>query len=69
MEIQPHRIETFKFSTAPELEAKVRDVIGLYLSSPDNAVVVSVDEKSQIQAYPYRSDAPAAARAGRPPDP
>jgi transposase len=48
--IAPHRIETFKFSTDPELEAKVRDVIGLYLSPPDNAVVVSVDEKSQIQA-------------------
>jgi transposase len=42
--IQPHRIETFKFSTDPELEAKVRDVIGLYLAPPDNAVVVSVDE-------------------------
>jgi transposase len=48
--IQPHRIETFKFSTDPQLEAKVRDVIGLYLAPPDNAVVVSVDEKSQIQA-------------------
>jgi len=48
--LQPHRIETFKFSTDPELEAKVRDVIGLYLAPPDNAVVVSVDEKSQIQA-------------------
>jgi transposase len=48
--IQPHRIETFKFSTDPDLEAKVRDVIGLYLAPPDSAVVVSVDEKSQIQA-------------------
>jgi transposase len=48
--IQPHRIETFKFSTDPELESKVRDVAGLYLAPPDNAVVVSVDEKSQIQA-------------------
>jgi transposase len=48
--IQPHRIETFKFSTDPELESKVRDVIGLYLAPPDNAVVVSVDEKSQVQA-------------------
>jgi transposase len=48
--IQPHRTETFKFSTDPELEAKIRDVIGLYLAPPDNAVVVSVDEKSQIQA-------------------
>ena len=48
--IQPHRTETFKFSTDPELEGKLRDVVGLYLSPPDNAVVVSVDEKSQIQA-------------------
>src|SRR5579864_1404152 len=48
--IQPHRLETFKFSTDPELEAKIRDVVGLYLAPPDNAVVVSVDEKSQIQA-------------------
>jgi transposase len=48
--IQPHRLETFKFSTDPQLEAKIRDVVGLYLAPPDNAVVVSVDEKSQIQA-------------------
>src|SRR5712692_6413874 len=48
--IQPHRTGTFKFRTDPELEAKVRDVVGLYLDPPANAVVVSVDEKSQIQA-------------------
>src|SRR5919109_1572880 len=48
--IQPHRIEAFKFSTDPELEPKIRDVVGLYLAPPDNAVVVSVDEKSQVQA-------------------
>jgi len=48
--IQPHRLETFKFSTDPELEPKIRDVVGLYLAPPDNAVVVSVDEKSQVQA-------------------
>jgi transposase-like protein/transposase len=48
--IQPWRRETFKFSTDPELEAKVRDVVGLYLNPPDNAIVLSVDEKSQIQA-------------------
>jgi transposase len=48
--IQPHRVETFKFSTDPELEPKLRDVVGLYLNPPNNAVVVSVDEKSQIQA-------------------
>jgi transposase len=48
--IQPHKIETFKFSTDPELEPKIRDVVGLYLDPPDGAVVVSIDEKSQIQA-------------------
>jgi transposase len=48
--VQPWRRETFKFSTDPELEAKVRDVIGLYLNPPEKAVVLCVDEKSQIQA-------------------
>jgi transposase len=48
--LQPHRIETFKFSTDPALEAKVRDVVGLYLDPPDGAIVLSVDEKTQIQA-------------------
>ena len=48
--VQPWRRETFKFSTDPELEGKIRDVIGLYLAPPDNAIVLSLDEKSQIQA-------------------
>jgi transposase len=48
--VQPWRAETFKFSTDPELVAKVTDVVGLYLHPPENAVVLSVDEKSQIQA-------------------
>ena len=48
--IRPWRAETFKFSTDPELEAKVTDVVGLYLAPPDNAIVLCVDEKSQIQA-------------------
>jgi transposase len=48
--LQPWRRETFKFSTDPQLEAKVRDVAGLYLNPPEKAVVLSVDEKSQIQA-------------------
>ena len=48
--LQPWRTETFKFSTDPELEAKVRDVVGLYLHPPEKAVVLCVDEKSQIQA-------------------
>jgi len=48
--LKPHRTETFKWSTDPALEAKVRDVVGLYLDPPDGAVVLSVDEKTQIQA-------------------
>ena len=48
--VRPWKAETFKFSTDPELVAKVTDVIGLYLSPPENAVVLCVDEKSQVQA-------------------
>jgi transposase len=48
--LQPWRAETFKFSTDPELEAKVRDVVGLYLNPPDKAVVLCVEEKPQVQA-------------------
>jgi len=48
--LQPWRVETFKFSTDPELDAKVKDVVGLYMNPPQNAVVVCVDEKTQIQA-------------------
>jgi transposase len=48
--VQPWRSETFKFSTDPELVAKVTDVVGLYLAPPENAIVLCVDEKSQIQA-------------------
>jgi hypothetical protein len=48
--VTPWRAETFKFSTDPELVAKVTDIIGLYLAPPENAIVLCVDEKSQIQA-------------------
>jgi transposase len=48
--LQPHRVESFKFSTDPRFVAKVRDIVGLYLNPPDKAIVLSVDEKSQIQA-------------------
>jgi transposase len=48
--LQPHRVETFKFSTDPDAEAKIYDVVGLYLHPPTHAVVLSVDEKTQIQA-------------------
>jgi transposase len=48
--LQPHRTEGFTFSADPQLDAKVRDVAGLYLAPPQNAVVVCVDEEPQIQA-------------------
>jgi transposase len=48
--VRPWRAETFKFSTDPQLAAKVHDVVGLYLHPPERAVVICVDEKSQIQA-------------------
>jgi transposase len=48
--LQPHRTETFKLSRDPQFVAKVRDVVGLYLNPPERAVVLCVDEKSQIQA-------------------
>ena len=48
--LQPWRTETFKFSTDPELEAKIRDIVGLYMAPPERAVVLCVDEKSQVQA-------------------
>jgi transposase len=48
--LQPHRTETFKLSPDPFLVDKVRDIVGLYLHPPDHAVVLCVDEKSQIQA-------------------
>jgi transposase len=48
--LQPHRLETFKLSTDPDFVAKVRDVVGLYVSPPEHALVLCVDEKSQIQA-------------------
>jgi transposase len=48
--LKPHRVSTFKFTTDPQAEAKIYDVVGLYLNPPTNAVVVSLDEKTQIQA-------------------
>jgi hypothetical protein len=54
--LQPHRIRTFKLSNDPQFAAKVRDIVGLYVDPPAHAVVLSVDEKSQIQAPPYRSE-------------
>ena len=48
--LQPHRIRTFKRSNDPDFAAKLDDVVGLYMNPPRHAVVVSIDEKSQIQA-------------------
>jgi hypothetical protein len=50
LEIQPHRVEKFKLSKDPRFEEKVRDIVGLYLYPPERALVLCVDEKSQIQA-------------------
>src|SRR6266481_5261524 len=64
--LKPHQVSTFKFTTDPEAEAKIYDVVGLYLDPPTNAVVLSLDEKTQIQALsrtqpllPLRSGLPA----------
>ena len=49
-QLTPHRIRTFKLSNDPKFAEKLRDVVGLYVDPPEHAVVLSVDEKSQIQA-------------------
>jgi transposase len=46
--LQPHRTDTFKLSTDPQLVEKVRDIVGLYLNPPERALVLCADEKSQI---------------------
>jgi len=48
--LQPHRVENFKFSKDPQFVEKVRDIVGLYINPPDHAIVLCVDEKSQVQA-------------------
>src|SRR5205814_8810199 len=48
--LKPQRSETFRFSTEPKAEEKIYDVVGLYMNPPTSAVVLSVDEKTQIQA-------------------
>jgi hypothetical protein len=60
--IQPWRTEAFKFSTDPELDAKVTDVVGLYLDPPENAVVLWVDEKSHPGVGPRQPMLPMQAR-------
>jgi transposase len=48
--LKPHRVKTFKLSNDPKFEEKLVDVVGLYLNPPENAIVLCMDEKSQIQA-------------------
>ena len=48
--LQPHRVRSFKLSNDPKFAAKLKEVVGLYIDPPDHAVVLSIDEKSQIQA-------------------
>ena len=48
--LQPHRTRTFKYNNDPRLEEKVTDIVGLYMNPPENAIVLSVDEKTQLQA-------------------
>ncbi len=48
--LKPHVIDTFKLSTDPYFVDKVRDIVGLYMNPPERAIVLCVDEKSQIQA-------------------
>jgi transposase len=48
--LQPHRVENFKFSKDPQFVEKVRDIVGLYMNPPEHAMVLCVDEKSQVQA-------------------
>src|SRR5512132_191086 len=64
-DLKPWQADTFKFSTDPQLEAKIRDVVGLYLDPPERAIVVCVDEKSQIQAL-ERTQPVRGLRPGRP---
>jgi len=63
-EIKPHLLRTYKVSRDPAFAEKVEDVVGLYLSPPENAVVLSMDEKTQVQAL-ERSQLPLPLRQGR----
>ncbi|NDK92687.1 IS630 family transposase, partial [Gordonia desulfuricans] len=50
LDVKPHRVDTFKVSNDPRFEEKLIDVVGLYLNPPEKAIVLCMDEKSQIQA-------------------
>ena len=68
--LQPHRTESLKLPNDPFFIEKLRDVVGLYLNPPDNALVICVDEKSQCQALertqPWKQPAPASKAADSP---
>ena len=69
-DFKPHWLKTFKLSRDPQFAEKVIDVVGLYLSPPDNVLVLSVDEKTQIQALDRTHPLlPLRPRAGRVPHP
>jgi len=63
--LQPHRVRTFTFSPDPDFEAKLLDIVGLYLNPPENALVLCVDEKTGIQALD-RTQPPLPLRARKP---
>ena len=70
--LQSHRVDTFKLSADPQFVEKVRDIVGLYLNPPDHALVISLDEKSQVQALdrtrpllPMRPGIPARQTSGK----
>jgi transposase/transposase-like protein len=63
-EVKPHLLRTYKISRDPEFASKVHDIVGLYLNPPENAVVLSLDEKTQVQAL-ERTQPPLPLRQGR----
>ena len=64
-QLRPHRVKMFKVSRDPRFEEKIRDVVGLYVNPPDHAVVLSVDEKTRIQAL-SRTRKPLPMKPGHP---
>lgn len=63
--LEPHRVKAFKVSRDAAFEATIRDVVGLYVNPPDHAVILSVDEKTQIQAL-SRTQKPLPMASGHP---
>ena len=65
--LKPHRVKTFKLSNDKRFQEKLEDIVGLYLSPPEHAIVLSCDEKSQIQALD-RTQPSLPLKKGRSPD-